>query len=297
VSEITTEKRLVKVADGRSVEVLAAPASAGLPLLFHTGTPAGLVEDQVLLKAAAANGLRCVQYARPGYSNSSPQPGRRVGDAVADVTAILGQLEIGDFVTAGWSGGGPHALACAALLPGRCLATATLAGVAPYSADGLDWLAGMAQENIDEFGRAVAGEAVLAQYLNVAAPGLAEVTADELAEVFGDLVTAPDKAVLHGEFGAYLAESSRAAVSTGIAGWRDDNLAFVHEWGFDVADIGSPVTVWQGDQDAMVPLSHGQWLASHVPGAKSHLRLGEGHLSLVVKHLDDILGELAAETD
>jgi pimeloyl-ACP methyl ester carboxylesterase len=295
VSDITTEKTLVKVADGRSVEVLAAPASAGLALLFHTGTPAGLVEDQILLSAAAEHGLRCIQYARPGYSNSSPQPGRRVGDAVADVTAILDHLDIGEFVTAGWSGGGPHALACAALLPGRCLATATLAGVAPYSAEGLDWLAGMAPENIDEFGRALAGEVVLSEYLNLAASALAEVTADEVAEAFGDLVTAPDKAVLHGEFGAYMAESSRAAVSTGIAGWRDDNHAFVHEWGFGVADIRSPVTVWQGDQDAMVPLSHGQWLAGHIPGAKSQLRFGDGHLSLFVRHLGDILGELAAE--
>jgi pimeloyl-ACP methyl ester carboxylesterase len=295
VSHITTEKTLVKVADGRSVEVLAAPASAGLALLFHTGTPAGLVEDQILLSAAAERGLSCIQYARPGYSNSSPQPGRRVADAVTDVTAILDHLDIGEFVTAGWSGGGPHALACAALLPGRCLAAATLAGVAPYSAEGLDWLAGMAPENLDEFGRALAGEAVLSEYLNLAAAAVAEVSTEDIAEMFGELVTAPDKAVLHGGFGRYLAESSRAAVSTGIAGWRDDNLAFVHEWGFDVADIGLPVTVWQGDQDAMVPLSHGQWLASHIPGAKSQLRLGDGHLSLFVKHLSDILGGLAAE--
>ncbi len=288
------DQMLVEVADGRSVEVLAAPQSAGLPLLFHTGTPAGLVGYQPLLKAAAANGLRCIMYARPGYGHSDPQPGRQVADAAADVAAILDQLGAGDFVTAGWSGGGPHALACAALLPGRCRAAATLAGVAPHAAQGLDWLAGMAAENVDEFGRAVAGEAVLSTYLEQAAPGFAGVTASDVAEAFGELVTAADKAAIGGEFGDYLAQSTRAAVSTGIAGWRDDNLAFVKEWGFEVGDIAVPVQVWQGDQDAMVPASHGQWLAGHIPGARAHLLPGDGHLTLVANRIEAILGELAA---
>ena len=146
----------VPAAGGRQLEVLVSGPEDGLPLVFHEGTPGGLVAFPPMVTAAAERGLRTVMYARPGYGASTPQPGRRVADAAADVTAVLDALGAGDFVTAGWSGGGPHALACAALLPGRCRAAATIAGVAPRQADGLDWLAGMGEENLAEFAAAQA---------------------------------------------------------------------------------------------------------------------------------------------
>ena len=287
----------VQVTGGRSVEVLVAGPADGLPLVFHTGTPTGLVDYAPLREAATSLGLRCVLYSRPGYGNSDPQPGRRVADAATDVAAILDQLGAASFVTAGWSGGGPHALACAALLPGRCLAVATIAGVAPYDAAGLDWLAGMADENIAEFSAAVSGEAALTSVLSAAAPGLASATADGMAKELGTLVTAPDLAALTGEFAEYSALTSVSAVATGIAGWRDDDLAFVSDWGFRIEDVAAPVAVWQGDQDAMVPLAHGQWLVAHLADATAHLLTGEGHLSLVSNHLGSIFAGLAAQAD
>jgi pimeloyl-ACP methyl ester carboxylesterase len=293
MTDRATERFMVEVGQGRSVEVLVAGPAEGLPLVFHTGTPSGLVPYQPLLDAAAVRGLRCVLYSRPGYGNSDPQPGRLVADAASDVGAILDHLGAGRFVTAGWSGGGPHALACACLLPGRCQAAATVAGVAPYSASGLDWLAGMAQENIDEFGAAIAGEAELTASISQAAARMANATGADIAQAFGGLVTAPDVAVLTGEFADYMARATRAAVATGIAGWRDDNLAFVKDWGFGVFEIAVPVTVWQGDQDAMVPLAHGEWLAGNIGGARPRLLAGEGHLSLVTNHLDAIFADLA----
>jgi pimeloyl-ACP methyl ester carboxylesterase len=222
----------VKVADGRSVQVLAAGRADRLPLVFHTGTPAGLVHYQPVIDAADAAGLRCVQYSRPGYGGSDPQPGRHVADAAGDVAAILDHLGAAHFVTVGWSGGGPHALACAALLPGRCLAAATVAGVAPRSAAGLDWLAGMGAENIEEFDAAAAGMERLTAYLTRTVASIADVTGAEIAEAFGGLVTAPDKAALTGDFADYLARLTNSATATGIAGWRDDDLAFVSDWGF-----------------------------------------------------------------
>jgi pimeloyl-ACP methyl ester carboxylesterase len=283
----------VRLADGRTVRALAAGPADGLPFVFHTGTPAGLVPYQPVIDAAASAGLRCVMYSRPGYGRSDPQPGRLVADAAGDVAAILDQLEAGDFVTAGWSGGGPHALACAVLLPERCLAAATIADVAPHSAAGLDWLDGMAEENIVEFSAAVSGADGLTEMLTQVAGQMREVTGAQIAEAFGGLVTAPDKAALTGVFADYLAEATRAAVAEGIAGWRDDDLAFVTGWGFALDDVRVPVTVWQGDQDAMVPGGHGQWLASHLPGARARLLDGEGHLSLVASHIGAICDELA----
>jgi pimeloyl-ACP methyl ester carboxylesterase len=197
------------------------------------------------------------------------------------VAAVVDALGADDFVTLGWSGGGPHALACAALLPGRCRAAATVAGVAPYPADGLDWLAGMGEENQIEFGAAFAGAAALEQFMAVAVPTFADLQPADVIEAFGDLIADADKKALPGELADYLAESSRYSVSTGVAGWRDDDLAFVSPWGFDLAAIRVPVAIWQGDQDRMVPMDHGRWLAAHVAGATVHLIPGEGHLSLI----------------
>lgn len=287
------ERFFVEVEPARPVEVLAAGPVGGLPLVFHSGTPSGLIAFEPLISAASRHGLRVVTYTRPGYGRSGPRPGRHVGDAAADVAAVLDHLGTRQFVTAGWSGGGPHALATAALLPGRCLAAATIAGVAPFRAEGLDFLAGMGPENVAEFGAAAQGEGPLSRYLESQRAELEQVTAAEVTAALGGLVTSVDQAAITGDFAEYLAASFRAAMSSGIAGWRDDDLAFVRDWGFAVTDLTVPVSIWQGERDAMVPFAHGQWLAGHVPGSRAHLLPDEGHLSLAVNRIGDVLAELA----
>jgi len=289
----------VYLADGRRLEVLAAGPDDGLPLVMHNGTPVGLVAYAPMVDAAARRGLRLVMCARPGYGDSTALPGRRVADVTGDVAAVLDELGAPRFVTVGSSGGGPHALACAARLPARCLAAATMAGVAPFTAEGLDWLDGMGAENVEEIGAATAGEAQLTSYLEAEAASLATITGPEVADGLGDLISAADKAAATGEFADYLAASFRAAVRTGIAGWRDDDLAFASDWGFTMAEAGAgaPVAVWQGDQDMMVPWAHGNWLAVHIPGAVAHLLPGEGHLTLGITSFGAILDDLLAMAD
>jgi pimeloyl-ACP methyl ester carboxylesterase len=289
-----SERRLVALPDGRDIDVMIAGPGDGLPLVLHSGTPSGLVLHPPTVQAAQARGLRLIQAARPGYEGSTPRPGRRVADVAADTAAVLDQLGADAFVTAGWSGGGPHALACAAELPGRCLAAASIAGVAPYGADGLDWLAGMGPENVEEFGAALGGEAELTGFLDGAAGELKAVTGADVAGSLGGLVQAADKAVITGEFAEYLAAGLRAAVRGGIAGWRDDDLAFVNDWGFSLGSRAprAPVAVWQGDQDLMVPYAHGQWLAANIQGARVYLLPGEGHLTVRVSHFGRILDDL-----
>ena len=291
---MASEQRITVPADeGRVLEALVAGPDDALPLVFHTGTPSGLVWNAPLAEAAAARGLRTVLYARPGYGGSTPQPGRLVADAAADVDKILERIGADEFVTAGWSGGGPHALACAALLPVRCLAAATIAGVAPYDSPGLDWMAGMAEENHEEFGAALAGEADLITFLDGAAGPLREISAAQVADGLGGLLSDTDKAALTAEFADHLAASLRAAVSSGIDGWRDDDLAFTRDWGLSLDALGhaTPVAIWQGDQDRMVPQTHGAWLAANIPLARARFRPGEGHLSLI-NRIGEILDDL-----
>jgi pimeloyl-ACP methyl ester carboxylesterase len=283
----------VTTTDSRALEVLVEGPSDGFPLVYHGGTPSAAVSFPRLNQAAAASGLRTVTFSRPGYGTSTPHPGRTVGDVAADVVAVLTALGLERFVTLGWSGGGPHALACAALLPGTCLGAATLAGAGPYADPGVaDWSDGMGADNVAEFGAAVTGEHALTEFLTPECEGLAHVTGDQIADAFGDLVPEVDRRALTGDLADYVAESCRRAVLQGVAGWRDDDLAFVRPWGFSLETITVPVSVWQGRLDKMVPFAHGSWLASHVAGARAHLHDDEGHLSLAAQ-LDRIVADLA----
>ncbi len=291
---IAARQLQLKLPDGRALEILIDGPAEGLPLIFHFGTPCAAVFFRPLVAEATRRKLRTVIYSRPGYATSSAKPGRSVADAVGDVQAILGELDAEEFVTIGWSGGGPHALACAANLPDRCAAAVSLAGVAPYAAAGLDWMAGMGPENVEEFNLALQGEAALTPWLEQQAVALGQVEGPAVAAALGGLVSDVDKAALTGEFAEFMAAVFRRAVSSGIAGWRDDDLAFTQDWGFDLARIERPVAVWQGEQDRMVPFTHGQWLAQHIPNARVRLYRDEGHLSLGVKALDRIIDDVLA---
>jgi pimeloyl-ACP methyl ester carboxylesterase len=287
---------MVETADWRTLEVLTSGPDDGLPLLFHWGTPQGAVPFGILERPAVARNLRVISYSRPGYGASSPRregAATTVADDAADAAAVLDHLGLHDFVTLGWSGGGPRALACAALQPGRCLAAVSGAGVAPANAEGLDFLAGMGPENIEEFEAAMAGPRALEDWLSREAPATFAVTAEDVIASFGELLPEVDKAALTGELAERIAESLRRAGQQGIVGWRDDDLTLMRPWGFDLAAIEVPVSVWQGGQDKMVPYAHGVWLTEHIPDTSAHLYQDEGHISLVMQ-MDRVLDDLLA---
>ncbi|MET1058932.1 MAG: alpha/beta hydrolase [Nocardioides sp.] len=277
---------------GGDLEVLVSGPEDGRALLYHSGTPSGAAPFPLLWRAADRQGLRVVTYSRPGYGASTPRevPGT-LADDVADSAAVLDAVGAGDFVTLGWSGGGPRALACAALLPDRCRAAATLAGVAPHHADGLDWFAGMGQENLDEFAAAEAGPEKLRAWLEENGAPAFRTTPEEIATSLGGLASPVDRAAITGEFADYLAATFRQAGRQGVRGWHHDDLLLLQPWPFDLAAIGVPVTVWQGDQDRMVPFDHGRWLVAQLSDPVAHLEIGEGHLSLVAQ-VDRIVAEL-----
>jgi pimeloyl-ACP methyl ester carboxylesterase len=221
-------------------------------------------------------------------------------DVVADTQAVLAELGAEHSLVAGWSGGGPHALACAARLPGA-LAALVIAGVAPFDADGLDFLAGMGDDNLEEFGAAQAGEVELRAYLDGARVGLVNVTPGEIVTEMGSLLPEVDRVVLSGqhgdEFGDDMAASFREAVRVGIDGWLDDDLEFMVGWGFALDEIRIPTQLWQGTADLMVPPSHGVWFADHLPQANVTILEGEGHLSVSLGALERMLDGLAAGAD
>jgi pimeloyl-ACP methyl ester carboxylesterase len=278
--------------DGRSIEVVLQGAEEGVLLIFHHGSPGAAQSFEPFHRAAAERGIVIAFPSRAGFGGSSRQEGRTVASAAADAAALADHLGHDRFLTAGWSGGGPHALACAALLPNRVRAAATIAGVAPYEAGGLDWTAGMGEDNQIEYPLAARDPDELLRWMEPHAEAMATIEADEIVEELGSLVSEVDAAQVTGEFGDNLAASFRSAFRHGRWGWFDDDLAFVRDWGFDLSAITVPVSVWQGQQDRMVPAAHGEWLAAHIPGARVHLRPEHGHLSLGVGAFGEILDDL-----
>jgi pimeloyl-ACP methyl ester carboxylesterase len=281
----------VQLPDGRRLDVRVSGPAGGLPLVYHHGTPSSARPVRALERAVHARGLRLVTTSRPGYGDSTRQPGRSVVDVVADSDAVLAALGAQRCLTMGWSGGGPHALACGARL-GAAAAVLVVAGVAPYDADGLDWMAGMGEDNVIEFSAAVQGEAQLRPYLLREGEPLRNIQAADIVSSMESLLPDVDRAVLTGEYGEDLAAAFREAVRTGVDGWLDDDLAFARPWGFSLSEISVPTMIWQGSADLMVPFAHGQWLASRLPAASAHLEDGEGHLSVGLGKLDAMLDEL-----
>ena len=297
---MTTDELILTTPDGRELEVFAAAPVGGDALILLHGTPSCGMLYRGWIDACAARGVRLVGYSRPGYGRSTRQEGRSVADCAGDVATVADALGAARFYVAGHSGGGAHALACAALLPDRVIAAATIAGAAPRDADGLDWLAGQGEENVEEFQAALEGgdrlRALLEQWRDemlgdAQAPAGGE---DDPTAALGSLVSDADRAAITPETSAFATRRRRHALAPGIWGWFDDDITETRPWGFELADIRVPTTVWHGGQDRFVPFAQGQWLAANVPGATARLIREEGHFSIIDMRFDRVVDDLLA---
>ncbi len=260
----------LELSDGRSLHVYdtgANDAEDRLAVFWHHGSPNIGAPPEPLFAAADRLGIRWVSYDRPGYGGSSPYPGRDVASASTHVRSIADALGIDRFAVMGHSGGGSHAVACGALLPERVLGVVSVAGMAPFSAEGLDWFAGMTPSGAAELHAAVEGRAALEDYL-------------ESTEFDPEMFTPEDHAALEGEWSWFISVVN-LAMENGPGGFIDDDLAGVGPWGFDPADIVAPAIFLHGGRDRVVPSSHGEWLARRCPSAELWLYPGDGHISVL----------------
>jgi pimeloyl-ACP methyl ester carboxylesterase len=286
-------QRTVTAPDGRTLAVEEAGDPAGRPVLVHHGTPNSRHIFAPVAADAAARGLRLIAYDRPGYGGSTPQPSRAVADCAADVRAICAGLGISRLAMWGISGGGPHLLACAALLPGLVTAAASLASLAPSDADGLDWFDGMGQDNVDDFKLQQTDKQAARAKLEEEREQNLAATGEDLAGMLKTLLTPADAAVLTGEFAEYLAWTGREGLAPGAQGWWDDGEAFGRPWGFELSAIEIPVLLMHGRQDQFVPFGHGRWLAERVPGVDARLLDDDGHLTLLTERIGEVHAWLA----
>jgi pimeloyl-ACP methyl ester carboxylesterase len=256
----------VDAGDGRRLHAYDT-GTGELAVFWHHGTPNIGSPPAPLFPASDRLGIRWVSHDRPGYGGSTPRPGRDIASAAGDVARVADALGIERFAVVGHSGGGPHALACAALLPDRVLAVVSGAGLAPFGVNGLDWFAGMSP----------VGEASL----RAAVAGRAEKERFEAANTAEDPGFVPaDWAALEGPW-SWLGSMVGPAVANGPGALVDDDLAYVSPWGFDPAEVVAPVLLLHGGLDRVVPAAHGRWMAAHLPSADLWLSPDDGHVSIL----------------
>lgn len=288
---MSTALRHVRLPDARRLDIRVTGPRDGLPLVFHVGTWDAAVRFPQLERAARARGLRLVTMSRPGYGDSTRHPGRSVVDVAPDTAAVLAALGADRCLVGGWSGGGPHALACAARLD-AALAVFVIAGLAPYDCDDAGWASAMGADNLWVYDLALQGEDALRAELTADREKMKDATSAELMAA-DEGVADSDRAALAGELGEWYVASYREAMRSGVDGALDDLLAFAKPWGFALAEIDVPTMLWYGSADFALPVAHGRWLASRLAHARFHLEEGQGHHSLIGM-LDRMLDELLA---
>lgn len=276
-----TPSHLVEIPeDGRTLAVDVIGPADGRPVFLMHGTPGSRLGPYPRPAVLHRMNVRLISYDRPGFGHSTRDPDRTVADAAWDVRAIARFLEIPAFAVLGRSGGGPHAMAAAALLPRMVTQAAVLVPLAPSDATELDWFGGMNESNLRDYTSAEIGASELAPDLRAKA----EVLRDRPDEFIDDLLrqvnTDRDQAILRDSvFRQKLRETYREGVRQGADGWIDDVLAMRRPWKFDLSDVRCPVKIWHGSADEFSPVRHSDWLKSRLPQAELEIGRGAGHFS------------------
>ncbi len=289
---MTYREELIDLPDGRTLEVATLGTPSGATIFFHHGTPGTTRALKMLEPLLELGDFYLVTASRPAYGRSSRDESHQVASAVEDANAALAHVNRKRHVALGWSGGGPRALASAALDP-TCVGAVAVASVAPADVD-FDWTEGMGPENVAEFELAQKGGAAYEEYMEATGAAIAALSADTLYDVMGGLFPEVDRRALANEQErATFVESMTYGFANGWRGYFDDNVAMIEPWGFDVTSIDKPVHLFYGDADLMVPPAHGAWLKTHVPKAVTHHRSSEGHISIVSEHFEELAETLA----
>ncbi len=278
----------VKTPEGRTLAVETAGAERGRPVLVHNGTPNSRLIYEACAEDASRRGLWLISYDRPGYGGSTPHPGHTVADCAVDVRAICAALGIERIAVWGISGGGPYALACGALLADLVAAAASLASLAPYGAEDLDFFEGMGAENAEDIRLLLSDPQAARAKVERDRDEMMAVSAKDLKEAVATLLTPTDAAVLDGPMADYIVRCAHDGLAPGAEGWWDDGVAHMTPWGFELSDISVPVLLLHGRHDQFVPFGHGEWLAAHVPGVTPMLLDDDGHLTLIDRHIGEV---------
>ncbi len=284
----TVETLSVSVEDGGELTVETAGDRTGRPILVHAGSPNSRHLFSGWIQDATERGAWLICYDRPGYGGSTARPGRTVADGAREVRRIAEELGLRRLAVWGFSGGGPYAIASAALLPDFVVAACAVGSIAPYGAPDLDYFSGMGEENVADIRLTLRDLEAARRKADEDRASMLATPADALSQALPTLLSAVDAAVVTGEWAEFLADSMRTGLAPGAEGWWEDSIAHLSPWGVDLAKITVPVKIWHGRHDQFVPIQHGAWLAKHVAGAEAELSDSDGHLTLLTRRVGEV---------
>ncbi|MCL6734270.1 alpha/beta fold hydrolase [Streptomyces neyagawaensis] len=268
---------MVRTSDGRRLSINDGGHPAGRPVFLLHGTPGSRFGPAPRERVLYHLGVRLITFDRPGYGDSDRLPGRTVSAAAADVRHIADALGIGRFAVVGRSGGAPHALACAALLPDRTTRAAALVSLAPRDAPGLHWFDGMTESNVREYVNAAIGRSRVTATLGRRSRSILADPAASVAEMAGGLPESDRWIVADAGIQDMLVRNFAEGLRSSPDGWVDDVMAFSTGWGFDLGRINTPVKLWHGEDDIFAPVEHTRWLGRHIPDAEVEVERGAAH--------------------
>jgi pimeloyl-ACP methyl ester carboxylesterase len=282
-------KKIV-LGDGRALGYTEYGDPGGKPLFYFHGFPASRFEAELTASAAKKAGLRIIAADRPGFGISDGKPGRTIPGWADDVTELADALGIGRFAILGVSGGGPYALACARMIPQRLTAAGIVCSLGPLSGTGL--LTEMRWPARLFFGLSLRSPSLLRLVLDLIGPFLRRQPSATL-NLLTTAAPAADRTVLaRPEVKRILAASMKEAFRDGVQGAIAELELYSRPWGFAPAEISETVHLWHGTADATVPPSHGRYLAAALPHCRAAFVSGEGHFSLPLGHMEEILRTL-----
>ena len=286
---VEREHRL-RLADGRTLACLELGDPAGPPVLYFHGFPGSRLEARVATDAATRLGLRLLAVDRPGFGQSTFHARRTVGSWAADVAALADQLALPRFSIVGVSGGAPYALACAALLSDRLARVALVCPLGPLDAAGSR--AGMLAQDRAMLALATHAAPLARRVVHLLARWMRQ-DADRYVKFMMAGMVPPDRDLFADPgYRALVMASTAEALRQGGSGAAWELTLIARRWDFRLEDVRMPVSLWQGLVDQILPAAMARRLAAALPACTPRYLPGEGHLSLVVQHIREVLAEL-----
>jgi pimeloyl-ACP methyl ester carboxylesterase len=286
------DTRVMELPDGRELAWVEAGRPRGRPVFAFHGTPGSRRQVAFDERSITAAGVRMIAPDRPGYGLSSFQPRRSLTDWAGDVSALADHLKLDSFAVVGVSGGGPHAVACASMLPERVTAAGIVSGVGPMGDPEFD----VAMVGVNRGLSFLARQAPLVLrpvfwFQEFFARRWPEAALRAAAKQF----PAPDAALLErADVRAVFLDDAHRSSRTAAQAATQDFVLFARDWGCRLQDVTVPCHLWHGDADRNVPIGHARFVAGRIPGAVLHECPGEGHL-LYVDHLEEVLRTVGAD--
>jgi pimeloyl-ACP methyl ester carboxylesterase len=277
----------LKLPDSRCIEYIDNGVSSKSALILHHGTPTSMTVWGTWLAAAAELGIRAIAFTRPGYASSDRKVGRSIIDANEDLEEILNQLAVENFVSVGWSGGGPYALASGLL--NKCSGVQLIASVSPYDAEDFDWFQDQTPEMVEEAKISARSLEDSINFKENYYKEIRDMTAEQFLTEYAKRLSFESFETTYREFSKDLSFSMHDALRDGVIGYAEDEYAFLRNWGFDTKEIQVPVLIWQGLDDLSVSPHMARWLNANISNPTLKLLEGQHHSSIMVEKRAEIL--------